>query len=212
MKRFARQVLLLLFALLSMPALAEDCDPRFAKSPQFAAAGCTFQNPPNPNAKPHRSTWDIWSRLLLEKKNGAVPVDPVPVRMLDRAALAALDNTSNHVIRLGHSSHLLKLQRPLLADRPGVRRPGVAGQLCRAAALSPAAAGAGRPAADRRPGAVARPLRPPRPADHHRSERPGAALLRAAGRGRSGCEPPAWSRSASRNSTGGKAPAMAACR
>ncbi len=110
MKRFARQVLLLLFALPFIPALAQDCDPRFARSPQFSAAGCTFQNPPNPSAKPHRSTWDIWSRLLLEKKNGTVPVDPVPVRMLDRAALAALDNTSSHIIRLGHSSHLLKLR------------------------------------------------------------------------------------------------------
>ena len=110
MKRFARQVLLLLFALPSMPALAEDCDPRLAKSPQFSAAGCTFQNPPNPNARPHRSTREIWMRLLLEKKNGTVPVDPVPVRMLDRAALAALDNTSNHIIRLGHSSHMLKLR------------------------------------------------------------------------------------------------------
>lgn len=110
MKRFARQILLLPFALLSMPALAEDCDPRFAKSPQFDAADCTFQNPPNPDAKPHRSTREIWMRLLLERKNGTVPVDPVPVRMLDRAALAALDGTSNHIIRLGHSSHLLKLR------------------------------------------------------------------------------------------------------
>jgi L-ascorbate metabolism protein UlaG (beta-lactamase superfamily) len=123
MKRFARQTLPLLSALLCMPALALDCDPRMAKSPQFAPTDCTFQNPPNPNAKPHRSTWDIWSRLLLEKKQGTVPVDPVPVRMLDRAALAALDSTSNHIIRLGHSSHLLKLRGkwwlidPVFGDR-----------------------------------------------------------------------------------------------
>lgn len=123
MKRFARQTLPLLSALLCMPAMAEDCDPRIAKSPQLAPADCTFQNPPNPNAQPHRSTWDIWSRLLLEKKNGTVPVDPIPVRMLDRTALAALDNTSNHIIRLGHSSHLLKLRGkwwlidPVFGDR-----------------------------------------------------------------------------------------------
>jgi L-ascorbate metabolism protein UlaG (beta-lactamase superfamily) len=30
--------------------------------------------------------------------------------MLDKAALAALDVTANHIIRLGHSSHLLKLK------------------------------------------------------------------------------------------------------
>lgn len=123
MKRFSRQAMPLLFALLCAAALAEDCDPRFAKSPQFSAADCTFQNPPNPDAKPHRSTREIWMRLLLEKKNGTVPVDPVPVRMLDRAALASLDGTSNHIIRLGHSSHLLKLRGkwwlidPVFGDR-----------------------------------------------------------------------------------------------
>ncbi len=97
---------------LSQPvgAQAADCDPRYAASPQFVAAECKFQNPPNPNLKPQRSTWDIWSRIVLEKKVGTVPIDPIPVRMLDRAALDALDATANHIIRLGHSSHLLKLR------------------------------------------------------------------------------------------------------
>lgn len=111
MKRFTCGCLLPLFsALLPGGAQAGDCDPRLAKSPQFAAADCRFQNPPNPDARPHRSTWDIWSRLILEKKVGTVPVDPIPVRKLDRPALAALDATSNHIIRLGHSSHMLKLR------------------------------------------------------------------------------------------------------
>ena len=91
-------------------AAADDCDARHAKSPQFAADACTFRNPANPQAKPQRSSWDIWMRILLEKKQGTVPVDPVPVHRQDRAALAALDGTSNHIIRLGHSSHLLKLR------------------------------------------------------------------------------------------------------
>ncbi len=39
-----------------------------------------------------------------------MPVDPVPVHRQDGAALAALDVASNHIIRLGHSSHLLKLR------------------------------------------------------------------------------------------------------
>jgi hypothetical protein len=58
MKPFTGACLLPLFAAL-MPAgaAAEECDARFAKSPQFAAKDCTFQNPPNPNAKPHRSSW-----------------------------------------------------------------------------------------------------------------------------------------------------------
>jgi L-ascorbate metabolism protein UlaG (beta-lactamase superfamily) len=111
MKRFTCGCLLPLFgALLPPQAVAQDCDPRLAKSAQFVAQDCRFQNLPNPDAKPQRSAWDIWSRLVLEKKQGTVPVDPIPVRMLDRAALDALDVTANHIIRLGHSSHLLKLR------------------------------------------------------------------------------------------------------
>ena len=97
-------------ALAPAAASAETCDPRYAASPQFVAADCRFQNPPNPETKPQRSTWDIWTRLLLEKKVGTVPVDPIPVRPLERAALDRLDPAANHVIRLGHSSHLLKLR------------------------------------------------------------------------------------------------------
>jgi L-ascorbate metabolism protein UlaG (beta-lactamase superfamily) len=82
----------------------------FSKSPQFALQDCRFQNLPNPDAKPNRSTWDIWSRFFLESKQGTVPIDPVPVRPMDGAALGALDDSSNHIIRLGHSSHLLKLR------------------------------------------------------------------------------------------------------
>lgn len=111
MRRFTCGCLVPLFsALLPLGAAgAEDCNPRYAKSPQYAGE-CKFQNPPNPNPKAHRSSWDIWSRMVLEKKQGTVPVDPVPVRRMDRAALDALDGSANHIIRLGHSSHLLKLR------------------------------------------------------------------------------------------------------
>ena len=37
-------------------------------------------------------------------------MNPIPVRRLDRAQLEALDPAANHLIRLGHSSHLLKLR------------------------------------------------------------------------------------------------------
>jgi len=111
MKRLTCGCLLPLFtALLPAGARAEECDPRLAKSPQFVAQDCRFQNPPNPAAKPHRSSWDIWKRFVVEKKEGTVPVDAIPVRPLDRAALAALDAGANHIVRLGHSSHLLKLK------------------------------------------------------------------------------------------------------
>ncbi|HSV59014.1 MAG TPA: MBL fold metallo-hydrolase [Variovorax sp.] len=111
MKRFTCGCLLPLFsALLPAGAAAEECDPRFKNSPQFEAADCRFRNLPNPDLQPNRSTWDIWSRFFFEAKEGTVPVDAIPVRPLTPAALAALDPAANHIIRLGHSSHLLKLR------------------------------------------------------------------------------------------------------
>lgn len=77
-------------------------------------AGCTtssaFQNTDHPELKPSQSAVRIWWRFLTVGKEGTVPIDPVPVRLLDRATLDALDANANHVIRLGHSSHLLKLR------------------------------------------------------------------------------------------------------
>jgi L-ascorbate metabolism protein UlaG (beta-lactamase superfamily) len=52
----------------------------------------------------------IFWRSLSEKKIGTVPIDPIPLQAVTRDSLDALDNKANHVIRLGHSSHLLKLQ------------------------------------------------------------------------------------------------------
>ncbi|MBB1602669.1 MBL fold metallo-hydrolase [Variovorax sp. UMC13] len=89
-------------------ATGNECDPRAAASPQMGGE-CRFRNMPNPQALPSESGWKIWSRFLTATKQGTVPVDPIPVRKLDRAALDALDPAANHVVRLGHSSHLLKL-------------------------------------------------------------------------------------------------------
>ncbi|NRF65936.1 MBL fold metallo-hydrolase [Aquincola sp. S2] len=91
-------------------AHAESCDPRHAASPQYVAADCKFQNLANPDAKPSRGSWAIWTRFLTDKKVDTVPAEPIPVRALDRPALDKLDNTANHIVRLGHSSHLLKLR------------------------------------------------------------------------------------------------------
>ena len=85
-----------------------DCNSAYASSPQYK--GCLFANPPNPSTPPGASTWANWSRFLLAKKVGTVPVDPIPVRPLTTAQLDALDARGNHIVRLGHSSHLLKLE------------------------------------------------------------------------------------------------------
>ena len=82
------------------------------------------------------------------------------------ATLDALDPAANHVVRLGHSSHLLKLRGKFWLIDPVFGERVSPCQLRRAEALPPAAAGAERAAADRRPDPVARPLRPPRRADH----------------------------------------------
>ena len=92
------------------PVASAGCDKALAASPQFSAEGCVFQNAHNPRAQPSQPAWKIWSRFLATPPPGATPVDAIPVRKLDRAALDALDASANHVIRLGHSSHLLKLR------------------------------------------------------------------------------------------------------
>jgi len=88
-------------------ASSGDCSVPYARSPQFK--DCLFANPPNPQTPPGASTWKIWSRFLVAKKEGTVPIDPIPVRPLTAAQLEALDPAANHLVRLGHSSHLLKL-------------------------------------------------------------------------------------------------------
>ncbi|MEO7854944.1 MAG: MBL fold metallo-hydrolase [Rubrivivax sp.] len=69
-----------------------------------------FQNMLNPTAQPSQPAWKIWSRFLEPAPPGATPIDPIPVHRLDRAQLDALDPAANHIVRLGHSSHLLKLR------------------------------------------------------------------------------------------------------
>jgi L-ascorbate metabolism protein UlaG (beta-lactamase superfamily) len=91
-------------------AAGAGCANDYSASPQFSAADCVFQNAQNPKAQPSQPPWKIWSRFLQPADPASMPVDPIPVRQLDRAQLDALDPAANHVIRLGHSSHLLKLR------------------------------------------------------------------------------------------------------
>jgi L-ascorbate metabolism protein UlaG (beta-lactamase superfamily) len=107
--RFQR--LLLAFAsllLLTHCASPGDCGTPYGASPQYR--DCAFANPPNLDTPPGAGGWKIWTRFLFSKKEGTVPVDPIPVQRLSAARLQALDDGANHVVRLGHSSHLLKLQ------------------------------------------------------------------------------------------------------
>ena len=90
-------------------ATSQPCPARATAAPQDDD-GCHFRNLPNPQALPSQSGWKIWSRFITAGKEGTVPVDPIPVRRLTRAQLDALDPAANHVVRLGHSSHLLKLR------------------------------------------------------------------------------------------------------
>lgn len=94
---------------------------RYENSPQFREG--LFRNMDNPDELPSASAWRIWSRFIVGSKVDTVPVDAIPVHALDRAQLDALDTKANHVVRLGHSSHLLKLRGkywlidPVFSDR-----------------------------------------------------------------------------------------------
>nr|WP_315243113.1 MBL fold metallo-hydrolase [uncultured Albidiferax sp.] len=85
-----------------------SCDSPYTASPQFQ--DCAFRNMDNPAALPSQSTFKIFWRMFTAPKVGTVPIDPIPMLPLTRAQLDALDPQQNHVVRLGHSSHLLKLQ------------------------------------------------------------------------------------------------------
>jgi L-ascorbate metabolism protein UlaG (beta-lactamase superfamily) len=106
-RRTCASLLIALGGLLASCATHGACESPYAASPQFV--GCGFRNPPNPDALPTASQWKIWSRFLFESKPDTVPVDPIPVRTVTIEQLEALDPKANHVIRIGHSSNLLKL-------------------------------------------------------------------------------------------------------
>ena len=72
-----------------------------------------------------------------------MPVDPIPVRPLTARALDALDPAANHMIRLGHSSHLLKLRGKYWLIDPVFGERASPFQLRRPQALPSAAADAG---------------------------------------------------------------------
>ncbi len=103
------EVLIAAALMVSGCSVSEPCPERLAASPKFSTRGCVFHNMANPQALPSQPAWKIWARWLAPSEAGTTPVDPIPVQKLSRAALDALDASANHVIRLGHSSLLLKL-------------------------------------------------------------------------------------------------------
>ncbi|CAN5834208.1 MBL fold metallo-hydrolase [soil metagenome] len=107
MKIFLRLCLIACVFFIASCASSGDCSAPYASSPQFKS--CLFANPPNPSTPPGAGSWTIWSRFIFGTKVDTVPVDPIPVRPLTTAQLEALDVQANHIVRLGHSSHLLKL-------------------------------------------------------------------------------------------------------
>ena len=80
--------------------------PHRSSPPPTASSRTRRTRTPRPSQPP----WRIWSRFLAPANPQSTPVDPIPVRRLDRAMLDALDPSANHSIRLGHSSILLKLR------------------------------------------------------------------------------------------------------
>lgn len=63
---------------------------------------------PTPNM-PFLKTVALWIRFFTEKKVNTTPDVEIPVRPLSKIALAALSHNELHIIKLGHSSVLLKV-------------------------------------------------------------------------------------------------------
>ena len=80
-----------LAGLLGACASGDACESPFAGSPQFDRAACTFRNADGVDLRSNSSAVSIWWRMFFGKPDTTVPVDPLPVRDLDRAALDALD-------------------------------------------------------------------------------------------------------------------------
>ncbi len=107
----ARRMLLTVTLLLAAScATTPPCAPGGSAAPHAVADACLFDNLPNPEAKSSQGSVSIWSRFIFGTKVGTVPIDPIPLQPLTRAQLDALPDGANHIVRLGHSSHLLKLQ------------------------------------------------------------------------------------------------------
>lgn len=94
--------------------------PDYAASPQCADG--VFHNQPGFSGMAGAGSWQAGLCTLFRRKVGKVPEDVIPVQPLSAQTLNGLSDSANHVIRLGHSSVLLKLQSKYSHFIPGARR------------------------------------------------------------------------------------------
>ena len=80
----------------------------YAASPQFADG--VFHNQDGASAPAGAGNWLAGLRTLFRAKVDTVPATAIPVRQLSAQVMDDLSDNANHLIRLGHSSLLLKLQ------------------------------------------------------------------------------------------------------
>jgi L-ascorbate metabolism protein UlaG (beta-lactamase superfamily) len=80
----------------------------YSASPRYADG--VFHNQDGFPGLAGAGNWQAGLRTLFRPKVDTVPRTAIPVRQLTAQDLAALDGNANHLIRLGHSSLLLKLQ------------------------------------------------------------------------------------------------------
>jgi L-ascorbate metabolism protein UlaG (beta-lactamase superfamily) len=82
-----------------------------------------FRNAAPRTPMPFSETAALWLRFFTEKKVGTTPDITIPVQTVSQADLNALSNDTLHIVKLGHSSILLKvygeywLIDPVFSDR-----------------------------------------------------------------------------------------------
>lgn len=102
-------------SVLSLPLLAgctfsgvHGSESQYAASPQYADG--VFHNQDGFPGLAGAGNWRAGLRALFRTKVDTVPRTAIPVRQLSTQVLDDLDGNANHLVRLGHSSLLLKLQ------------------------------------------------------------------------------------------------------
>lgn len=105
----------LLLSLLGAPLLAgctvsgiSAAGSPYAASTQYADG--VFHNQDGASAPAGAGNWLAGLRTLFRAKVDTVPTTAIPVRQLSAQVMNELSDNANHLIRLGHSSLLLKLQ------------------------------------------------------------------------------------------------------
>ncbi|MCO7225638.1 MBL fold metallo-hydrolase [Pleionea sp. CnH1-48] len=91
----------------SLNAEAAQDELSFESSPQFKEG--KFSNPVPIRDLVSGNYWSLLKRYMFEKRESPAPISDIPLHKLDFAQLTALPNDRISVIRLGHSSIMLKV-------------------------------------------------------------------------------------------------------